>query len=74
MPKKKYTLLLEQTVVEAARGSTSNLSETVTLLLRKLVAEKESEQILRSLQEYDRESRDRRAKHGIFADGHRKFT
>lgn len=71
--KKKFTLTLDEDLVEAARRSTDNLSETVCTLLQQFVAECEGQRIKKSLVEYESASEERRQRLGIFGDSARKF-
>jgi hypothetical protein len=71
--KKKYTLSLDEALVEAARKSTDNLSETVCGLLRQFVAHREGELTRESLVEYEAASEERRKRLGVFSDSTRGF-
>ena len=71
--KKKYTLTLEESLVDSARQSTDNLSETVCELLRQFVSQQESERIHNSLVEYENSSEERRRRLGVFSHSKRKF-
>ena len=71
--KKKFTLTLDEELVEVARRSTTNLSETVCTLLRQFVDQSEAERVRESLIQYEASSKERRKRLGLFSDSTRKF-
>lgn len=73
MAKRKYTLTLDEQIVLEARSKCSNLSSTVSELLRSFIQEQERASIMASLKIYEEDSQERRAKLGLFSDDKRKF-
>lgn len=71
--KKKFTLTLDEELVNAVRGATGNLSETVCILLRELIQKQDNEKFISSLVEYEDSAKERRKKIGVFSDSTRKF-
>ncbi|MCB0329784.1 MAG: type II toxin-antitoxin system CcdA family antitoxin [Bdellovibrionales bacterium] len=73
MPKKAYTVTLDEDVAERAQQLSDNFSGLVTSLLRKLIADTEREEFIESLKRYDEEAEERRKRLGIFGEKDRTF-
>lgn len=71
--KTRCTITLDEETLKNAQEKTDNLSETINTLLLDFIRQKDREAIIKNIKEYEKESKLRREKMGIFSSSHRKF-